>query len=47
MYRDINIVFTFIKTLYKLKQVSKTWYNEMDNDEIDLGFDKSLSESIF
>lgn len=39
-------VYPLKKTLYGLKQVSRTWYNIIDEFLSKLGFVKSLSESI-
>ena len=41
-----DMVYVSKKSLYGLKQAPIAWYNLMDNHLLELGFKKSLSESI-
>lgn len=43
--RSENMVYLLKKALYGLKQAPRAWYSHMDNYLLDLGFERSLSES--
>lgn len=40
-----NMVYLLKKALYGLKQAPRAWYSRMDSHLLDLGFERSLSES--
>ncbi|XP_047270283.1 uncharacterized protein LOC124899439 [Capsicum annuum] len=43
--RHEDMVYLLNKALYGLKKAPRSWYSRMDNHLLDLGFEKSLSES--